>query len=568
MELDTLNYQSLDHLRKLPLSELQALWELVPTDRQRAYKAAYEREVRSAGAVGSDALERQVAAELLKRYDEAALVPVGARWARTPGRVQEAASQNVALDAPEDELKPASSKPSTKVVLVLGLLALAGMGFLVTHLVGSGKSNAVTVTPHASLTPTPRVSPTPTPLALEDQDAVIQGGDSAREAAYPVSLQITANDDAAPRVWVVQRRKVQASEWNFDSNPDTASFVSGMSVRPVIGIPWSEENANFFGEISVGTSFLLTMNTGAELRFVFDDKRQVRRSETNIFRQVSPGLALLLIGERDSEGNPTAARTLVTAIYPPEQELSRDGLVLGSSGSIQEGKVGDQLSLGKASITLRNSQTLTDTPNLPAGMQYLLLDFDVAAGEEILDTTNWQIEFMDSTGQVYPMSSDVPTYTNYDALPTEIPALSSLSASVSYLVPQNVYSGRWLITDNTGNSLAFNLSWNEPNPPDNYEGVDVRLVSVTYREGQITTRLRIYNGQSEPLHFTQDEIWLALGYAPEPPGPRNPAEGLTPFDLLAGQAVDLTLVWYWNGEPYASIEVGDYRFAVQLTRGS
>ncbi len=564
--MDTLNYQPIDHLRKLSLSELQALWELVPTDRQRAYKTAYDREVRSAGAVGSDALERQVTAELLKRYDEAALVPVGARWARTPGRVQEAASQNVALDAPEDELKPASAKPSTKVVLVLGLLALAGMGFLVTHLAGSGQSSAVIATPHASLTPTPRVSPTPTPLALEDQDAVIQGGDSVREAAYPVSLQITA-DEAAPRVWVVQRRKVQASEWNFDPNPDTASFVSGMSVRPVIGIPWSEENATFFSQIEAGTSFLLTMNTGAELRFVFDDKRQVRRSETSIFRQVSPGLALLLIGERDSEGNPTAARTIVTAIYPPEQELSRDGMVLGVSERVQEGEVGDLLSLGKASITLHNTQTLTDSPNLPAGMQYLLLDFDVEAAEETLDTTNWQVEFMDSTGQVYPASSDALTYTNYDALPAEIPALSSLSSSAGYLIPQNVSSGRWLVADNTGNSLTFSLSWNEPNPSANYEGVDVRLVSVTYSEGQITTRMRIYNGQSEPLRFTQDDIWLALGYAPEPPGPRNPAEGMTPFDLLSEQAVDLTLIWYWGGEPYASMGVGEYRFAIQLTRG-
>jgi len=563
--LDTLSYEPIEHLRKLSLNELQALWELVPTDRQRAYKAAYDREVRSAGAVGSDALERQVAAELLKRYDEAALVPVGARWARTPGRVQAAASQNVALDAPEDELKPASSKPSTKVVLVLGLLTLAGMGFLVTHLAGGGQSSMVTATPRASLTPTPRVSPTPTPLALEDQDAVIQGGDSAREAAYPVSLQITA-DEAAPRVWVVQRRKVQASEWNFDPNPDTASFVSGMSVRPVIGIPWSEENAAFFSQIEAGTSFLLTMNTGAELRFVFDDKRQVRRSETSIFRQISPGLALLLIGERDSEGNPTAARTIVTAIYPPEQELSRDGLVLGTGGSVQEGEIGDQLSLGNISITLHNAQTLMDSPNLPTGMQYLLLDFEVAAGEEILDTTNWQIEFMDSTGQVYPTSNDALTYTNFDMLPTEIPALSSLSSSAAYLIPQNASGGRWLISDNAGNSLAFSLSWDEPNPAANYEGVDVRLVSVTYSEGHITTRLRIYNGQSETLHFTQDDIWLALGFAPNPPGPRNPAEGLNPFDLLPQQAVDLTLIWYWSSEPYASMGVGEYRFAIQLSR--
>jgi hypothetical protein len=38
-----------------------------------------------------------------------------------------------------------------------------------------------------------------------------------------------------------------------------------------------------------------------------------------------------------------------------------------------------------------------------------------------------------------------------------------------------------------------------------------------------------------------------------------------PFDLLPEQAVDLTLMWFWDGEPYASMGVGDYRFAIQLT---
>ena len=70
------------------------MWELVPTDRQKAYRAAYDREVRNAGAIGSDELEGRVAAELLNRYREAALVPVGSRWARTPQRVQAAAQEN------------------------------------------------------------------------------------------------------------------------------------------------------------------------------------------------------------------------------------------------------------------------------------------------------------------------------------------------------------------------------------------------------------------------------------------------------------------------------------------
>jgi hypothetical protein len=125
-----------------------------------------------------------------------------------------------------------------------------------------------------------------------------------------------------------------------------------------------------------------------------------------------------------------------------------------------------------------------------------------------------------------------------------------------------------LVTDTAGGGAAFTLSFAAPPLDVRYDGVDVRLVSVTYAEGQVTTYLRIYNGRAETLHFTQDDIWLALGYAPEPPGPRNLAEGLTPFDLLPEQAVDLTLVWYWGGEPYASMGVGEYHFAIQLTRGS
>lgn len=515
--MDVLRFHPLEELRQLSLSELHALWELVPTDRQRAYKAAYEREVRTAGAVGSDELERQVTAELLKRYDEAALVPVGSRWARTPGRVQEAAQQNVVLDAPEDELKPASGKPFPKVMLAFGLLAVLFFGFMFTRLLSGRSSGEAEVTPEISPTPTPMVSPTPTPLALEAQDDVIQGGDSGREVAYPVNLQVILPNGDAPRVWVVQRRRVQASEWRFDFNPDTASFVNGMSVRPVIGIPWSEENAAFFDQVEAGASFLLTMNTGAVLRFEFDDRREVRRSETSIFRQVSPGLVLLLIGEMDEAGLPTATRTLVTATYPPEQELSRDGQVIGMDITLQEGGVGEQLPLGDVSITLQDARLLSDQPDLPADSQYLLLNYEVLAGAEALDTTAWRVEFVDTGGQIYLPGSAALTYTDYDTLPLEIPSLSSLSASVGYIVPDTLQGGRWVITDSAGNGVSFAVSFATAPLDLRYDGVDVRLVSVTYLDGQITTHLRIYNGRTETLPFTQDDIWLALGYAPERP---------------------------------------------------
>ncbi|MBK9124910.1 MAG: hypothetical protein IPM16_17575 [Chloroflexi bacterium] len=450
--METVRYHTVDELQTLSLSELQALWELVPTERQRAYKAAYEREVRTAGAVGSDQLERKVAGELLQRYATSALIPIGSRWARTPGRVQDAARQNVVLDAPEDEANAASGKPSRAVVMCIGVAALLFVVMLVSRLGGGSPSVVADLPSTETLTPAPAISPTPTPLALESQDDVIQGSDGGREVAYPVSLQVILPDDSAPRLWVVQRRRVQASEWRYDDNPDTASFVSGMSVRPVIGIPWSDENAAYFDQIGDGTHFQLTMNTGAILTYDFDDKRAVRRSETDIFRQVSPGLVLLLIGETDAEGLPTATRTLIMAAYPPEQELGRTGELIGGAAP----------------------SIVADRPSL--------------------------------------------------SQPTATPA------------------------------------------PDTVSGLDVQIIRVTTQTGRLTTRFRLYNGGSSPIPITPDDIWLALGYVENPPGPRTPAEGMEAFTLLPGQAADVELVWLWSGEPYGSFGVGKYRIAVQVTQ--
>ncbi|MFZ2878196.1 MAG: hypothetical protein WA009_01545 [Phototrophicaceae bacterium] len=459
--METLRYHTVEELQTLSLSELQALWELVPTERQRAYKSAYEREVRTAGAVGSDQFERKVAGELLQRYASSALIPIGSRWARTPGRVQDAARQNVVLDAPEDEATGTASKPSRAVIVGMGMAALLFVVMLFSRL-GGGSPSVVADRPRTETqTPTPAISPTPTPLALESQDDVIQGSDGGREVAYPVSLQVILPDDTAPRLWVVQRRRVQASEWRYDDNPDTASFVSGMSVRPVIGIPWSDENAAYFDQIGDGTRFQLTMNTGAILTFEFDDKRDVRRSETDIFRQVSPGLVLLLIGETDEQGLPTAARTLVTAAYPPEQELERTGELIGSANT--EGIGLNDLSAAGRAPTVQPSAT-------PA--------------------------------------------------------------------------------------------------PDTVSGLDVQIIRVTTQSGRLTTRFRLYNGGSSPIPITPDDIWLALGYVENPPGPRSPAEGMAAFALLPEQAVDVELVWLWSGEPYGTLQVGRYQWAIQLMQNN
>jgi hypothetical protein len=338
-------------------------------------------------------------------------------------------------------------------------------------------------------------------------------------------------------------------------------------VRPVIGIPYSEENAAWFVSMGEGAVFNLTMNTGAILRYEFAAKTEVRRSDTSIFRQVGPGLVLLLIGETDDDGLPTATRTLVTATYPPEQELSRGGELVGLNLSVQEGGLGEALQLGEdATLTLRDVLTVADRPDLPAGQQVLVFNLDLSAGVDDLDTSLWRAEVYDAGGQVYLPNTLALGDADSGAVPLNIPSLALIPASVGYLVPADFPGGRLVISDGGGQAVSFRFTLAAPELEVQYDGIDVRLVSVTTVDGQITTRLRIYNGQTIPIAFTQDDIWLALGYAPDPPGPRNPAEGLTPFDLLPEQAVDLILVWYWADEPFAALQVGSYRWAIQLLR--
>lgn len=564
--IEKLQYKDVETLQALSLEELQALWELVPTERQKAYRTAYDREVRNAGAIGSDNLERRVAAELLLRYVESALVPVGSRWARTPERVQNAARENDLPELGDKTSQAASSKPSPKVMLGMGLVGVIFLMLMLMHLLGGGNSETLPeMTLEATYTPTPEVSPTPTPLALEAQDDVITDGDSDRAVAYPVNLQVILPDGSAPRVWVVQRREVRAAQWNFDPNPDIASFVNGMSVRPVIGIPWSEDNASLFENIEDGTVFNLTMNTGAILSYEFAAKDEVLRSDTRIFRQVGPGLVLLLIGETDIDGLPTGTRTLVSASYSAEQELSRGGELLGLNAIVQEGEIGSTLEFNDgASVALQNIQSLSDLSDIPAGQQALLFDLDVIADTGSIATNLWQIELVDAGGQVYLPNTTLLQYASYGTFPVEIPALARIPSSLAFLVPQDLPGGRLLISDSSGQRVAFRFTLEQPELSVEYDGLDVRLVYVTTIEGQITTRLRIYNGQATAIYFTQDDIWLSLGYAPDPPGPRNPAEGLQPFTLLPEQAVDLTLVWYWGGDPYGALQVRSYRFAIQI----
>jgi hypothetical protein len=301
--------------------------------------------------------------------------------------------------------------------------------------------------------PTLRQTVTPTPIALEEQDTIIKDGDreGSRTLSYPVGLQIYPLGEQQPRVFVVQRRAVEYSEWEYDPNPDTASYLLGMAVRRVVGIPWSAENEALFARLHEGAVFHLVLNTGAVTEYRFERKTKVRRSDTAAFRQISPGLVLVLIGELDSDGAPTATRSLVLARYEAEQELTRAGFL---STDIE-----------------RTAPLATPTPMIPTA--------------------------------------------------TPLPARDLLY---------------------------------------------VELVSAaTSPDGYLVTELRLYNGQFEPVTIYPDDIRIAFGHQPHPPGPWQAAAGFETMTLLPGQALDLSITWVWEGwMPFVALHSLSFHFAIDL----
>jgi hypothetical protein len=196
------------------------------------------------------------------------------------------------------------------------------------------------------------------------------------------------------------------------------------------------------------------LNTGGELRFVFTSKQKVSRSDTHFFRQVAPGLVLVLIGETGDDGLPTGERWVITTSYWAEQELSRDGLLAANAG-----------------------------------------------------------------------------------LPTPIPTLPLLPSATP-------------IPNDPRSQLNVTLI---------QEGIQTHAETHT-----LITRLRIYNPQAISVEVRPEDFRLALGYAPEPPGPWTNASIIQPLTLLPGQAVDITLYWQWQGEPYGVLEILAYKFAFTL----
>ena len=566
-------YRSLADLLEMDIAELEACWEDVPTDDQTYLKNVLAKEVRKHGTM-DDAGEVQIIRRFVKQYQEMGSVPANNVWLKVPPHMREQFKSDEVI-----EEEPTTSRrysragqdseglPPWLALLLLGLAFLAiPIAFYFFFLRGGGDSSSEVIvdlstapaTIAATPTPQPTTTPTPTPFALDNVDRSIGRGDRQDRTYYPVLLQVFDAVDATQpsHAFVVQEHEISIAEWHFDSNPDIASWVGGLLVRPVLGIPYSEQNDELFQTLTTGSSFIITMNTGDILRYNYTTVKTVGRTETTIFRQTHPGLVLVLIGQEDDNGRPTNERLVIEAEYDLSQELDRVSQI--TPPSVMVGQVAYPLE----DVAVQVERTsLRPGDNLATGMVYALVDIQITnGGNNALSPASLPVVLEDDSHTRFLPVLDI--VGECGLWQQEIPPNTAQCISLTFAVPQLTRAYLKLA------ETVYTLDFAPPEAAPNINSLEVLLRRVNYDDDALAVDLYIYNPLSQSVEIHRDDLWLALGYSPNPNAPHQPplfAEQDVIHTIPPNAAWEIVFQFPYDGQTHGTLGILGHIYAVEIS---
>jgi hypothetical protein len=553
----TRKFFELDELTQMSLTDLQSLWESVPTEDQAYLIRVFEREANKRQII-EDIDEARMAQYFLEQYQQIGFVPAGDVWLKIPTNMQEQYKRPLSTPIDdEDALKTPTSGTSTfpRWLLLLVVPFACLMIFTVMRMASGGaNSDAValvaTITPSPTPSATPTNTPTPppatvTPFALSGFDDAIVSGQRASRRYYPVQLQIFPNRTSQPRVFIVQEQEIGVAEWGFDNNPDIVSWLSGMVVKPVLGVPFSQANLELFRDLDDEAVFAVTMNTGNVLQFVYGSTEQVTRTNTSHFRQDAPGLVLVLMNERFSDGTPTDLRYLVQAQYPADQELPALTQQTTALVPMQTAK-----NLGDVSLTI-TSVRLVETSALPPELAYLVLDVQLVTGENTLMSNSlvWQL---DVVGERFAPDANASQAGDCAPLEAVLNANSATCASVGFITSRYLDEARLFVGTSPDDLIPFALEITPLIAQPTVHDLDLQLGRIYVTSDALNVNARIFNPTASPITISASDFALVLGFVPNPTG--NPIRTFFETTTLAPQtALDVTLSFAYEGEGFAQL---------------
>ncbi len=197
---------------------------------------------------------------------------------------------------------------------------------------------------------------------------------------------------------------------------------------------------------------IITTQSWHEFVYEFESSRLVPVNDQTIFRQLTPGLTLVLMEEGEDQRLVANGRYLLTES------------VGGADDSGSPIGVGETAQLSNVQVTVTGVTYFPNDPNAPPGFSFFVVDFQIFnAGTTAVDISKLQLTLVDEIGNQYALNP-VASRLGANAPLTGgfLNAGDSLPVSVGYQVPDGLVSTSVTLTvrrTDTGEQVQVNIPY-------------------------------------------------------------------------------------------------------------
>jgi len=350
----------------------------------------------------------------------------------------------------------------------------------------------------------PTARATPTFAAGETAPLIL----SALGGAIPLTQTAPSDIEIKGHKFQVIPVEVAKGTWPYQREAlrgDKAAWVFGTLINYVIGLDANPDNTSLLQSLNETDSINMVTLSGRMVVFRYSGRQWVTVDKTDVFRQLRPGLTLVLLGEKGDQ------RLVVSASYIAENEPTPP-----SSASA---KIGTTVDVSGAQVKALNSRLVKNVPGLPAGNAYYQVDFSVtAAGSNPLDASLFQMELIDSSGTRYALSIPASQAGSYGPPGGQLLPGTTLTATAGFIVPDALPGANviWTFSPEAGGAspARFQLPIAGPTPtPDPRTLLAVQITQARYSaDGQeVLVSGGVGNPTKEAVTLSLSDIMLQTG---------------------------------------------------------
>lgn len=378
------------------------------------------------------------------------------------------------------------------VLVVISLAAVCGLGYSLIRSTQDESDGQASGEP----TPFPQVAG-PAPSAGEP---IVYG--ISDTSTVSVTLDVPVNLSISGRQLPVQQVAINPDgTWSPPlASEDTSGWVFGSIINYIMALGDSDQNRTLMESLIPGARMIITTQSGAEFVFEFESSSLVAVNDQSIFRQLTPGMTLILMEAGEDQRLVARGRYVLTESAG------------GTDSSGTSVGVGETAQLSNVQVTVTEVSYHPNDPNAPPGFSFFVVDFQIYnAGTTAVDVSQLQLTLVDEVGNQYALNP-VASRLGVNAPFTGgfLNAGDTLSVSVGYQVPDGLVSSSVTMTivrRDTGDQVQVNIPYSGSNAA---QSTTITLTSVTVSEdlSSMTMVGQISNNGDQTVVVTPNDVTL------------------------------------------------------------